>query len=292
MRQVLYLLIAAGLSPCPVRALDQLHFKNGETIEGKVGAITHETVEVHLSVALGGGKRGGVTRTYSLQGVDYIEFESTQEEARLLGLGGEAPRKALQKLWDRGLPYLQQPRSRTGRLGLLYAKVLLKSDSPYHWRQAKGLCELIAEKSWSKEDRDTARTGVVRVLVRQGELAKARRAAAKEIAVGGSERAVVEGHYLLAEIGMLELRQLQRENPKWEDDDELRPKRMRIYHETLDHFLDAYLFHATRGEEAARGLLGAATAYRFGGERERAMQCLRDAMQVYPSTPAGIQAEE
>lgn len=272
--------------------LDVLHLEGGKTIEGKVEAITHETVDVRLSVDLGGGRRGEVKRVYALAGLEYIEFEPTEDELLLLKLGREAPRDAVRKLWDSGVPYLGQARSSIGRIGLLYVEVLLKSDSPYHWGQAMDLCDLIGEKSWRKEDRDDARIGRVRVLVRQGGLAKATRAAETEIAANESEKAVIDAHYLLGEIGMIELKDLQRENPKWEEDDELRPQRMRIYHATLDHFLNAFLFHATWDEQAARGLLGAAGAYRFARDLERAAQCLEDVVQTYPLTPAGDRAAE
>jgi hypothetical protein len=292
MRVFLHTLFTLVLFPHPGWGLDVLHLQGGNTVEGKVEAITHETVDVHLSVDLGGGRRGGVKRVYPLAGLEYIEFGASQEESRLLKLGSGAPREALQKLWDGRMQFLGQARSNIGRVGLLYVEVLLKSDSPYHWRQAKALCDLIAEKSWKKEDRDDARIGLVRVLVRQGELTKASRAASREMVAKESEQAVIDAHLLLGEIGVMQLRELQRENPKWEEDDELRPQRMRIYHETLDHFLDTFLFRASWDEAAARGLLGAAGAYRFAGDSERAAQCLEDVVQAYPSTSAASKAAE
>ena len=88
------------------------------------------------------------------------------------------------------------------------------------------------------------------------------------------------------------LKQLQTENPKWEEDDTVRPDRNRLYHRTVDQFLWPYLFHGTREESAARGLIAAAEVYQLGGDDAAARACLEDVIQLYPATRQAAEANQ
>jgi len=75
-----------------------------------------------------------------------------------------------------------------------------------------------------------------------------------------------------------------KENPKWEEDDEVRPERNRLYHIVVDQLLWPHLFHATRENEAARGLFGVAGVYRFAGDESLALAACEDLIKLYPET--------
>ena len=278
------MVVVAVVLPLRSRAVDVLHLKDGKMVRGKIEMMTHKVVSIRSSVDLGRGKRGEVKRAITLKAIEHIEFGFEKNERQLLQQGTRASRAALRKLWDQKVGYLGQPRSNTGVVGLVLAQVLLQTDSSYHWNDAMALYNLIEKKSWNEDDRRDARTGRMHGLVVQGKLDEAEKLANGEIGRDKDEEAVIEAHLLLGEVGLLKLKELQKEHPKWQDDDEVRPQSYLIYHQTLDHYLDAHLLHGTWEEPAVRGLMGAVAVYRFAGKKDRVRECLEDVVQIYPDS--------
>jgi len=284
MKALFVALLVSVTLPANLWGVDTLRLKDGKVIQGKIEMITHKVVSIRLSVDLGRGKRGEAKRSILLKGVEFIEFGPAENEERLLKQGSHASRTSLKKLWDQKVGYLAQARSNAGEVGLLFAEVLLATDSSYHWNEAMDLYDLVESRSWNKEDHRKARIGRIRGLVVQENLDEATKLARREIERGEDEAEGIEARLLLGDIGFCRLKSLQKRHPKWEEDDAVRPKRNRIYHETLDHFMDAHLFHSTWNESAARGLMGAVEVYRLAGKHGRARECLEDVVQIYPIT--------
>ncbi len=274
------------------QAGDVLHLKNGKKAVGEIEQITNKFVSFRMSIDLGRGKRGAVKRSVSLKEIDFIDFGLLENEAALLKGVNEKSPTALRKLWDLKVPYLGQPKSNTGAVGLLLAGRLLKTDSTYQWKDAMALYDLIGLKSWDEEDRKAARIGRLRGLVVQGKLEEALTRAKGEIDEAKDEKVIIEAEFISGEIALLKLKALQDKHPKWQDDDEVLLERQRIYHQSLDHFLNASLFHATREAEAVRGLMEAVRLYRFAGKHKQARECLEDVVRIYPDTSTANQAAE
>lgn len=288
MRLSLLLLLALAFSPFKGTAADVLHLKNGKTVAGQVDQITLQAVAFRYAVDLGQGRRGEVKRSIRLEDIEFIDFGRSEREVSLLKQGGKAVRVELQKLWDEKGVYLGQPRSSAGEIGLLYAEVLLAADSVYHWNRAMDLYDLIEAQSWSEQDKRRARVGRIRAYMVLGKLGEAAKAAGAVIAGSGDEGMIIEAQLLSGDIGFLQLKELQRENPKWDEDDELRPERNRIYHGILDHYLNVFLFHGTWEQSAAEGLMAAAEVYRFAGDSKGMERALQDVVQIYAATPTAI----
>lgn len=261
-------------------------------MQGRIEMMTHKAVSFRMKVNLGGGKRGEVKRSISLRDVEFIEFGPLENERLLLKQKQHEAPAALRELWDQKVGYLGQPRSNTGEVGLLLARVLLRMDSTYHWKDAMELYDLIERKSWKEEDRRNARIGRMRGMVVQGKLSEAVKLANMEIGKDDDEQTVIESHLMLGEIGLRNLKALQEKHPRWQDDDEVRPQRHRIYHQAVDHYLDAHLFHGTWNESAVRGLMGAVAVYLFAEQEDKARECLEDVVQIYPGTSLASQAAE
>ena len=273
-----------------IRAQDALHLNGGKRVVGRVEDITHQTVSFRQSIDLGSGRRGQVKRPYSLRQIEFLSFGRSKEELELFKKGKSADRKNLQKLRHRKVAYLDQARSGVGKIGLLYAEVLLQQDSVYFWKQAMDLYDLIEGKSWDDEDRSNARLWRIKGYLVLGELKQATEEANAVIAGVEDEKMLVAAHLLLGEIGFRQLKLMQEEHPKWEEDEELRPQRNHLYHETLDHQLNAYLFHGTWEEPAAEGLMAAADLYGFAGDAKGRQEVLEDVMQIYSRTPMAARA--
>ncbi|NOY00908.1 MAG: hypothetical protein GXP30_14450 [Verrucomicrobia bacterium] len=287
-------IIVCVLFACSIhsQAMDILHLKNGNKVSGKVEQITNKTVSFRMNIDLGRGKRGAVKRAVSLEKINFIEFGLLKNEATWLKETGERSSKVLRKLWDLKVPYLGQPKSNTGAVGLFLARGLLKTDSTYHWSDAMDLFDLIELKSWNEEDRKAARIGRIRGLVRQGKLEQAITRGKREVAAAKDESVMVEVEFTLGEIGFVKLKALQKKHPKWQDDDEVLLERQRIYNDSLDHYLNGSLFYATREEASARGLMGAVKLYHFAGRNDEARKCLEDVGSMYPDSSFAKQAVE
>jgi len=95
---------------------------------------------------------------------------------------------------------------------------------------------------------------------------------------------LIEVNYLLALADTKKLKALEKEHPRWEEDDEVRPDRDDLFHRAVDRFLWPHLFHATREEVAARGLFAAADLYAYAGEIEAARDRWKDLIELYPDS--------
>ncbi|MFK5921692.1 MAG: hypothetical protein QM496_05890 [Verrucomicrobiota bacterium] len=254
-------------------------------------SVTQKTINFVLSREAQRGRSRQVQRSFPLSKVDYIDFFQSEKEAELLKQKSPFNRLVLQKIWNAKGGYLDQPRSNAGQIGLLYALALKSEDSVYFWTQAMELYTLIEDKAWDEAVRDKARLGKIRVLVLQGKIAGAIHSAENIIVENTSGSMIVEANLLLAEIKFRQLRELQKENPVWYEDDELKPVRDQLYHQALDHYLTPYLFHGTREDAAVRGLMGSAALYDFVEDWKRSKEVLQDVLQIYALSPMGAQAK-
>lgn len=91
----------------------------------------------------------------------------------------------------------------------------------------------------------------------------------------------------LAERHFAELKELEKANPRWMDDDEVKPVRERLHNLALDFSLYPVLFQSARDDEASAGLRRAAEVHEFAGDPVLAKQTLEDLAALYPeSAPA------
>jgi hypothetical protein len=77
------------------------------------------------------------------------------------------------------------------------------------------------------------------------------------------------------------LKLVETENPRWMEDDEMKPIRERHYHRALDLALYPSLFHPRRAAEAAEGLWQAAQIYLHTQETARVVAVLEDLLALY-----------
>jgi len=291
-RFLFFMAVVAALLSTKTSAQDVLHLKSGEVLNCQIEAITDNILTYQVSVDLGGGKTASSRRTISPAVIDYIEFAPLPGEVEALGEPERADRKVLEKLWFDLSRHLHRPRSNAGKVGLAYADALLKSDKEYEWNEALQLFDRIREKDWDETNRQAAFQGRLRSLIQIGDLETALHEANQLAEQSEDPGMLIEARYALAQVDFKSLRKLESENPKWEEDDTVRPDRNRLYHRILDQFLWPYLFHGTEEEAAARGLVAAAETYAFGGDLEAARDSLNDVLALYPNTRQADVAQE
>jgi Tfp pilus assembly protein PilF len=119
-------------------------------------------------------------------------------------------------------------------------------------------------------------------MLRQGRVEEVKPEAAKLMEESQDPRVLIEVQHVLAETAAAKLRALLKDHPRWEQEDDVRPRRDRLYHEALDAWLYPHVFHGAQEDLAARGLWAAAQFYREHGDVEQARHAAADLIQLYP----------
>lgn len=286
MNRLLVLVLLSGW--LPVIGQDVLHLKSGETVTGRIDAVTDTIINLTLPVV---GVTGGTARrTLPTPEVEFIEFGFVEGEQTAFAARATASASLLKSWWEYSLPHLHRPRSRTAAWGLAYADAILREEGAAGAERALGICDRVLARAWSPEDISAARQGRLRAMIAAGQLEAAITEARKFAGETDDPGLLIEVEHLLAMSDFEKLRALEEEHPRWIEDDEVRPLRNELYHRTLDGFLRPSLFHASREDAAARGLFAAAELLAFAGEINEARARWTDLTKLYPDTSYAAEA--
>lgn len=265
------------------RAEDVIYLKTGESALCRIDAITPKITNFTL-LSDPGPAKGSARRTVATERIDYFVFGFKPGEEAVYQNRKRESSEVLEKWWNTWFAHLSRPRARTAAFGSAFAHALLREDPEINAKRALSVFDRIIGRAWSEDDVAEAKQGRLRALMAMGDLETATHEA--HLLAGETEDPglLIEVKYLLARADFETLKALVEENPKWEEDDEVRPERNRLYHIVVDQLLWPHLFHAIRENEAARGLFGVAGVYRFAGEEELARAACEDLIQLYPET--------
>ncbi|MCG8602791.1 MAG: hypothetical protein MI807_21785 [Verrucomicrobiales bacterium] len=272
-------------------AQDVVHLKSGESAAATVTAITDNIVTYTLPSVIGVAG-GSARRTLQMDRVSHVEWGFRPGEEADWQQRESIDSETAEKWWNEWFASIHRPRSRTAGWGIAFGNALLRKDSAGSGKRALSLFDRIIEKAWSKEDVAAAKQGRLRALIAVGDLKTAVQEAAELATRTEDPGLLIEVKFLLAEADFLSLKKIEEENPRWEEDDEVRPERNLLFHRTIDQYLWPHLFHATRDDAASRGLLAAGKVYEFGGDTERARACYVDLGKLYSGSDAAKEAEQ
>ncbi|MEM1441815.1 MAG: hypothetical protein AAGF67_05705 [Verrucomicrobiota bacterium] len=267
---------------------DVIHLKTGESAACEIEAVTDNIVVFLLRGPAGGSAK----RTMPMDRVDYIEFGFEEGEKAVFGNLDTIRAEILETWWDFHFAHLHRPRSRTAAYGVALGEALIRENPETGAVRALSIFNRIIERAWSEEDKALARQSRIRGLIASGDLDAA--AGEAQILASRTEDpdSLIEVKRLLADADFERLKALEEEHPRWMEDDVVRPERNALYHGIVDQYLWPHLFHATREDAAARGLLAASEVYAFGNEKELARAALEDLTQLYPGTDSHATAVE
>ena len=282
----------AAPTPPAAPAADAVTLKDGTTMAGIIEAITDEFLNVRTIVDMGGGRTASAKRQFAMAQVKYIDFAPLPGEEAVLKEPAAAASEALEELWGKRRMHLHRPNSNAGRLGLALAEAFLKSDSDYKRERALELFAVIEEGAWREATRNEAREGRLRALIALRRLDEALAEARKLAEASEDSKMLIEARFVLAQVDLEKLKVMLEENPKWQEDDTIRPDVEKLFHSTVDQFLFPYLFHGTEEEASARGLMNAAVVYSLFEKTELARACAEDVVALYPTTTFKAQAEK
>lgn len=278
-------------------AEDVLFLKNGVQRVGRIAGFDGQTfrLEVVLSRPAGAPTLAAAPRaTVSVPRADVERVEFTPDPARDRFLQTATTTQAgrVGALWTQAAPLLAVPRSPAGRIGVVYADLLLATGKPADVTAALALFRQIESEAWSEEDRAAAGRGRLRAMIASGD-AKSAVAEALALAKTAEDPSVlIEARFILGRAADDALHRLVAENPRWRDDPAVIPEHARLFNEALDHYLHPALFFGSDADAAARGLGAAVDLYRFVGDTPLALETARDILAFYPATPAAEKNRE
>ncbi len=285
-----------GSAASPVASADDVVFRaSGARMQGKLLAADADFLRMEVEV-IPGQPRGKVSVPRG--DVLRVEFASRPDEEALLLAPSPANQEAIEKVWLEKAAVLSIDGSNAGNFALALGELLLQSGKEYDRTRALQLFQLVETRDWDADRQSRARGGRLKAMVLLGRAADAINEARKVMAETDDPAILIESNYVLAEASFAALQKLVEENPRWSEDIFVRPDYHRFFHEALDHYLFAYLFHGANEEAAVRGLLGAAKVWKFRRETDvkalefpnDADRLARDLLALYPKHPRAAEA--
>jgi hypothetical protein len=268
------------------RALDVLHLKEGDPIPCEILELSDKNVRIKETIKVAGGEAFS-TKIVSMETVAFIDFGPQPGETYLLESGGIEDVQELEVLWDAKRSNLHRPNSNAGDVALKLAGMLLAAGD---FEGAKTLYVKVEQGDWDEKRQSRARQGRLRTLLAMGEVDAAVKEAMTMAEEGASAEILMDAKYVLASADFETLKELVEDNPKWEEDDLVRPERDQLYHDILDRYLHPHLFHGADEAAASRGLGAAIKVYQWAGEGEAALARAKDMLALYPSSEAAVEA--
>jgi len=281
MKRLALLLALFLTAKAGAQTADTLVLTTGERRAGRVLAVDAQGFSVEVQIVA--GQPPGTMRVPRNQ-VAHVEFAPDSTRDAFIARGTAAQLPQLAAYWQRLELFLPVAKSPAARLGLRYAGVLLGTKDPANAAKGLALFTRIETDAWNSDDRAAARQGRLRGLIATGQTEAAVKEARELVQTATAPDVLIEAKYILARAADETLRKLVEENPRWEEDDRVRPERHRLYHEALDLYLYPLLFHGARTEAAARGLWQLVALYRFTGEPQLALETARDIASLFPET--------
>ena len=280
----LFLVLTSGISS----AQDIIVLKNGRKADCKIIDFTTDAVKISYRAD---ATAAPAERLIPLAEVDYIEPAPLpgETEARATAIR-EGRSEPLMIYWVKHLPWLSRPRTNGGEIGLTYAELLTRVNTADRRERALKIYGQIEAADWSAERRGRAQAGRLRVMLRQGRTTEVRPQAEALLQKSGDPRVLIELRHVMAEASAAALTQLEKDHPRWQEEDDLVPQHTQLLNEAFDGYLYPHLFHGAEEDLAARGLWAAAQLSTSQNIGTQAAEWATDLTQLYQTSPEATAA--
>lgn len=284
----LFLLIFL-LTPTRLQAQDTLILKNGRKADCRILDFTADAVKISYRAS---PNVPFADRLIPLTDVDYVELAPLPGEPEALAQAvREGRSEPLISYWVKRLPWLNRPRTNTGEIGLTYAELLTRVATADRRDRALKIYEQIEASDWSTERRGRAQAGKLRVMLRQGRTSEVRPLAEGLLQTSGDPRVLIELRHVMAEASAAALTQLEKDHPRWQEEEDLVPHHTQLLNDALDGYLYPHLFHGAEEDMASRGLWAAAQLSAAQKLITQAADWSTDLKQLYPTQPEATAAQ-
>ncbi|MCK9588873.1 MAG: hypothetical protein WC076_10105 [Terrimicrobiaceae bacterium] len=268
-----------------LHAQDVLFMRNGEKRPGRLVGVDDKAFRLEVPLPTQPGAAANTASvSISKNDVSHIEFAADPARDRTLESAAPGQLREIGDLWLKQLPWLDIPRSPAAHIGCVFGDLLLKTEKREDAAKALEIFRRAEASAWDDRDKMNARQGRLRAMVATGQAKDAVKEALELAEITENPAVLIEAKFILAEADDTALRKLVEDNPRWQEDIHVIPEHARLYHQSLDLYLFPYLFHGSATLPAARGLWGAARIYDFVGEKDKALECARDLVTIYPDS--------
>ncbi len=271
------LLFAAGVGTGTAR--DTLYAADGRTVEAEVTEVTG----AHIVIRAADGRTATMDRDEIVMATFGLRPEmDAAEQAE-----GLERVDALRRLWYLLRPSIELPESPAGEWGLKFATALLASEVEENRELAFEVFQTIEDRDWNRIRRHEAGRGRFNALLRLDRMDEAM-AEAERLAAdpeNADPALLILARLMLGDLARASLAALEEEHPRWQLDDDVRPRRQDLLDEALDHYFFPHLYHGDRPADAARGLASAIELFLQAGLPEAAAARAEDLVRLYPDTP-------
>lgn len=216
--------------------------------------------------------------------ISAVEFEEDAQRDAFIHGAGQAELPEIALLWQRFADLLTSPGSPSARIGLRYGLLLLDAGAPGNSTDPLPLFEKIAGSAPSPAEREAAMQGVLRSLISTRLWARAETLALSIARSACGIPLLAEARLTIGCVQSARLRELLQENPRWHEDDFVRPEQNRLHDSALDGLLGAALLPGVPTEIAARALLGALRVYEMDGNISQARAVAADLSLLHPTS--------
>ncbi len=286
MRSALGILL---MLPLLIHAEDVVHLNDGKILRGKILRLATPLVTMELQLP---GGVGSAKRDFDPSLIKFIDFAPFPGEAEALAQAATAEgQKRLWEIWQEKSINLKWAQNNSGQLGLTLAQQLLKQRDPFILERALRIFIQVEADDWDEERKAEAKKGRLRALIalkRVDEAITEARALAND---SEDPSLLLEARQVLAIADFERLKLFEKDHPRWMDDDDLTDERTRLYHDVLDQFLHAPLFHGSVDDKAAEALWNVVELHLFAKEPILAAQRASDLLKLYPSSPYAEKAK-
>jgi hypothetical protein len=232
-------------------------------------------------------QRGTAKRLLPYDQIGGVKFGLSMGERQLIAEAKRESIPAMRVLWEARRLSLKLPGSNAGDFGLALARALRQAGA---CEEAQGIVQEIAGQDNDERRRARAKAELDTLafiqVMRSGKPEEVEKRAWAVTEATGEDNPdlmlLATGYLQEREFGAL--KQIESENPRWMEDDEVKPERDRHYHRALDLALYPSLFHPRREVEAAEGLWQAAAIYGHTRETVREIGALEDLVALYVSS--------
>ena len=191
----------------------------------------------------------------------------------------------LKEIWEETSGLLPFAAHSAGQVGLHVASDRLESGDAVYQERALGIYRMIEKDDWDEARRAEAQKGKLRTLIALKRVNEAMTEARQLAQTTEDPSLVLEARLVLAEADFQRLKTFEKEHPRWMDVDDLTSQRTALYHQVLDQFLYAPLFHGSVEDKAAEALWQVVQVHQFSNEPEAARDHAADLIALYPSMP-------
>lgn len=271
--------------------LDEIRWKDaarGAPLKVRITQATGQSLTVEKTLAT-----GMTTRSIPFSDLAGVSFFFTPRDVALHREAAVASIPPLRVYWETRSATMRLPGSSAADTGLILAKSLRLAGDAASLSEATKILDQIRGQDSMRHRVDLASSEQMTIdfilSQQRGKLEETDKLAWEITEQATHNDATLLATAFLADRHFAQLKSIEEANPRWVEDDEVRPLRERLYHLSLDFALYPSLFMGTRKTEASSGLKRVAEIYEFTGSKALAMKALDDLAALYPDTPAALE---